>query len=75
MGKRAPTPPKGQPRCGALGSTAGDVRWALDCARRFIFAGGDWSEIRTYVDRWLDYAIEQRFAGQLGRGDTYNVAR
>lgn len=35
-----------------------DVEWALTKARRFIFRGGSWDDVRQYVDRWLDYLPE-----------------
>lgn len=34
----------------------GDVDWALARAARYLAAGGDWEQVREFVDEWLDYA-------------------
>jgi hypothetical protein len=41
-----------------------DVHWALARAARYLNAGGDWEQVRGFVDEWLDYQsaleLEQR---------------
>jgi len=50
-----PRPPGGKPIPGRTNED--DTRFALDCARRYIFRGGDRTNprYRSYVDLWLDY--------------------
>lgn len=54
MGSRLPS---GKPIPGQ--STMGDVKWALEKIRRYIFRGGEWTpELHKHLDRWLDYSLE-----------------
>ncbi len=48
-------------------TTANDVRWALDKARRYVFKGGDSSDPRyvAYIDRWLDFYNDEAAASPV----------